>query len=241
MNSFGAKSTLSVDGREYEIYRLDALQAKYDVARLPFALKVLLENLLRNEDGPTVDAADVEALATWVATDEPSREIAYRPARVLLQDFTGVPAVVDLAAMRDAMRELGGDPARINPLQPAELVIDHSVQVDEFAHARRVPVQRRARVRAQPGALRVPEVGPAGVRQLRRRAARHRHRAPGQPRVPRARGVRERGRRHRCRPIPTRSSAPTRTRRWSTASACWAGAWAGSRPRPRCSASPCRC
>src|SRR5205085_571177 len=133
MNSFGARSALSVDGREYEIFRLDALQAKYDVARLPYALKILLENLMRNEDGRTVEADDVEALAKWVATDEPSREIAYSPARVLLQDFTGVPAVVDLAAMRDAMRDLGGDAARINPLQPAELVIDHSVQVDQFA------------------------------------------------------------------------------------------------------------
>ena len=133
MNSFGARSTLTVDGREFEIYRLDALQPKYDVARLPYALKILLENLLRNEDDRTVQAEDVEALAKWVATDEPSREIAYSPARVLLQDFTGVPAVVDLAAMRDAMRDLGGDAARINPLQPAELVIDHSVQVDQFA------------------------------------------------------------------------------------------------------------
>jgi aconitate hydratase len=136
MNSFGAKSTLSVDGRDYEIFWLDALQEKYDVARLPYALKILLENLLRNEDGRTVQPEDVEALARWVATDEPSREIAYTPARVLLQDFTGVPAVVDLAAMRDAMRDLGGDPGRINPLQPAELVIDHSVQVDEFASRR---------------------------------------------------------------------------------------------------------
>ena len=135
------------------------------------------------------------ARAAGSPTDEPSREIAYTPARVLLQDFTGVPAVVDLAAMRDAMRDLGGDPARINPLQPAELVIDHSVQVDEFGTRERVPVQRRARVRAQQGALRVPALGPAGVRQLRRRAARHRHRAPGQPRVPRARGVRARARR----------------------------------------------
>jgi aconitate hydratase len=132
MNSFGARSTLSVGGRDYEIFRLDALQASYDVARLPFALKVLLENLLRNEDGQTVEAEDVEALARWVASDEPSREIAYTPARVLLQDFTGVPAVVDLAAMRDAMDDLGGDPVKINPLQPVELVIDHSVQVDQF-------------------------------------------------------------------------------------------------------------
>src|SRR3989454_1103203 len=132
MNSFDARSTLSVGGRDYEIHRLEALQASFDVARLPYALKVLLENLLRNEDAQTVEASDIEALATWVATDEPSREIAYAPARVLLQDFTGVPAIVDLAAMRDAMGDLGGDPARINPLQPVELVIDHSVQVDEF-------------------------------------------------------------------------------------------------------------
>jgi aconitate hydratase len=131
-NSFGARSTLEVGGRAYEIFRLDALQAGYDVARLPYTLRVLLENVLRLEDGVTVRHADVEAVARWVATEEPSREISFTPARVLLQDFTGVPAVVDLAAMRDAMRSLGGDPARINPLLPAELVIDHSVQVDAF-------------------------------------------------------------------------------------------------------------
>src|SRR3954468_14751328 len=108
MNSFGARSTLTAGDREHEIYRREALQPKYDVARLPYALKVLLENLLRNEDGGTVEAGDVEALAKWGAADEPSREIAYTPARVLLQDFTGVPAIVDLAAMRDAMRDLGG-------------------------------------------------------------------------------------------------------------------------------------
>ncbi len=131
-NSFGARATLSVGGRDYEIYRLDALQSKYDVARLPFSLKILLENLLRNEDGETIRAQDVEALATWNAKDEPSKEIAFTPARVVMQDFTGVPAVVDLAAMRDAMSAMGGDPSKINPLVPAELVIDHSVQVDEF-------------------------------------------------------------------------------------------------------------
>src|SRR5438270_2050125 len=131
-NSFDARATLTVGGRSYEIFRLDALQAKYDIARLPFSLKVLLENLLRHEDGDTVRAQDIEALATWDAHAEPSEEITFMPARVLMQDFTGVPAVVDLAAMRDAMRELGGDPARINPLVPAELVIDHSVQVDVF-------------------------------------------------------------------------------------------------------------
>jgi aconitate hydratase len=136
MNSFDARSQLTVGDRSYEIYRLGALQAKFDVARLPFALKVLLENLLRYEDGRVVTSDDIEALARWVPGDEPSREIAYMPARVLMQDFTGVPAVVDLAAMRDAMRDLGGDPSRINPLQPAELVIDHSVQVDAFGTPR---------------------------------------------------------------------------------------------------------
>jgi len=131
-NSFDAKATLTVGGREYEIYRLDALQAKYDVARLPFSLKVLLENLLRNEDGESIRAQDIEALAQWDAKAEPASEIAFTPARVIMQDFTGVPAVVDLAAMRDAMREMGGDPRKINPLVPAELVIDHSVQVDVY-------------------------------------------------------------------------------------------------------------
>jgi len=131
-NSFDARSTLSVGGRDYEIYRLDALQRRFDVARLPFSLKILLENLLRNEDGVAVRAQDVEALATWDHRADPAKEIAFTPARVVMQDFTGVPAIVDLAAMRDAMTALGGDPAKINPLVPAELVIDHSVQVDVF-------------------------------------------------------------------------------------------------------------
>jgi aconitate hydratase len=133
-NSFGAQHTLEVGGREYEIFRLDSLQQRFDVARLPFSLKALLENLLRTEgNGSSVSAADVEALASWEASAQPSKEIAFTPARVLMQDFTGVPAVVDLAAMRDAMVALGGDPLKIEPLVPAELVIDHSVQVDAFA------------------------------------------------------------------------------------------------------------
>jgi aconitate hydratase A / 2-methylisocitrate dehydratase len=132
-DSFGARSTLKVAGEELEIFRLDALQSKFDVARLPYSLKVLLENLLRNEDGETVTAESIESVAKWVADDEPSHEIAYSPSRVLMQDFTGVPAIVDLAAMRDAMEELGGDPKSINPLVPVELVIDHSIQVDSFA------------------------------------------------------------------------------------------------------------
>ncbi|HEX4010325.1 MAG TPA: aconitate hydratase [Solirubrobacteraceae bacterium] len=134
-NSFDAKATLSVGDTSYEIFRLDALQSKFDVARLPFSLKILLENLLRNEDGESIRARDIEALASWNASDEPSKEIAFTPARVVMQDFTGVPAIVDLAAMRDAMKDMGGDPAKINPLVPAELVIDHSVQVDAFGSA----------------------------------------------------------------------------------------------------------
>jgi aconitate hydratase len=133
MNSFDARSTLRVGDREYQIYRLDALaRAGHDVARLPYSLRILLENLLRTEDGVTVTREDIEALAGWDPTSPPSREIAFSPARTVLQDFTGVPAIVDLAAMRDAMAELGGDASRINPLTPVELVIDHSIQVDAF-------------------------------------------------------------------------------------------------------------
>ncbi len=131
-NSFSARDTLTASGRSFEFFRLDALQSEYDVARLPFSLKVLLENLLRHEDGEIVRREDIEALARWDAKAEPSDEIAFMPARVLMQDFTGVPAVVDLAAMRDAIGEMGGDAEKINPLVPAELVIDHSVQVDVF-------------------------------------------------------------------------------------------------------------
>jgi aconitate hydratase len=135
-DSFGARSTLSVGGREYEVFRLDALQDRFDVARLPYSIKVLLENVLRLEDGVSVSAADVEAIASWDAAAEPSAEIPFQPARVLMQDFTGVPAVVDLAAMRDAMEEIGGDPGAINPLVDVDLVIDHSVQVDAFGNER---------------------------------------------------------------------------------------------------------
>ena len=120
-NSFDARGELHVGDRAYEIFRLDALQQRFDVARLPFSLKLLLENLLRTEGNGSVEAGDVEALASWDAKASPSREIAFSPARVLMQDFTGVPAVVDLAAMRDAIAAMGGDPARINPLVPAEL------------------------------------------------------------------------------------------------------------------------
>src|SRR4051794_4377204 len=134
-DSFGARSTLQVGGRDFEIYRLDALSDRFDVTRLPYSVKVLLENVLRLEDGRSVTATDVEAIAGWDPAAKPSAEIPFQPARVLMQDFTGVPAVVDLAAMRDAMAEIGGDPERINPLVDVDLVIDHSVQVDAFGNA----------------------------------------------------------------------------------------------------------
>jgi aconitate hydratase len=136
MNSFLSRATLTSGNKSYTIYRLPTLTEKgFDLSRLPFSLKILLENLLRREDGVNVTAADICFLANWDAKAEPSREIAYMPARVLMQDFTGVPAIVDLGAMRDAIKTLGGDPERVNPLVPAELVIDHSVQVDEFGAA----------------------------------------------------------------------------------------------------------
>ncbi|MET0216128.1 MAG: aconitase family protein, partial [Vicinamibacterales bacterium] len=133
-NSFGIRTTLKAGSRSFEIYSLPALEAAgfSEIARLPFSLKVLLENLLRHEDGRFVKAADIEALARWDVKSAVQKEISFAPARVLLQDFTGVPAVVDLAAMRDGILRLGGDPNRVNPLQPVELVIDHSVQVDYF-------------------------------------------------------------------------------------------------------------
>src|SRR5437763_824807 len=135
-NSFGSRATLKVGAKSYEIYRLDALERRgLPIQRLPYSLKILLENLLRREDGHTVRSDDIEKLTRWAPLKLPDEEIAFMPARVLLQDFTGVPAVVDLAAMRDAMVKMGGDPKKVNPLLPAELVIDHSVIVDEFGTA----------------------------------------------------------------------------------------------------------
>jgi aconitate hydratase A / 2-methylisocitrate dehydratase len=141
-DSFGARDTLEAGGHPLEIFRLDALADRFDVARLPFSLKVLLENLLRGEDGQAVTRDNIEALAGWDPLGPSTIEIAFTPSRVLMQDFTGVPAIVDLAAMRDAMDELGGDPTLINPLVPVELVIDHSIQVDVFGE--RLAFQRNA-------------------------------------------------------------------------------------------------
>jgi aconitate hydratase len=143
MDSFGAKSLLKSGSTEYSIFRLDSLErAGFTVSHLPFSLRILLENLLRTEGSGSVSKKDIETLATWKSAAEPSKEIAFTPARVLLQDFTGVPCVVDLAAMREAMKQLGGDPKKINPLQPVELVIDHSVQVDAYGSDAAIMINR---------------------------------------------------------------------------------------------------
>ena len=131
-DTFGSRETLDVGDDSYEIRALDVLNDEYDIARLPYSLKILLENLLRNEDDSSVSAEDIRTLAGWDLQAGAVSEIAYTPARVLMQDLTGVPSVVDLAAMREAMTELGGDPDRINPLSPADMVIDHSVMVDHL-------------------------------------------------------------------------------------------------------------
>ncbi|MEX1147319.1 MAG: aconitase family protein, partial [Sphingomonadales bacterium] len=132
-DSLKTRRTLEAGGKEYDYFSLEAAAEKLgDISRLPYTLKVLLENLLRHEDGKTVTTDDIQALVDWQKDRRSDREIAYRPARVLLQDFTGVPAVVDLAAMRDALKKLGGDAQKINPLAPVDLVIDHSVMVDKF-------------------------------------------------------------------------------------------------------------
>ena len=137
LDSFKCCRTLKVGAKSYAYYSLPIAEKNglKGISRLPFSMKVLLENLLRNEDGRTVTKEDIQAVAAWLKTKSSDREIAFRPARVLMQDFTGVPAVVDLAAMRDAMNLLGGDPKKINPLVPVDLVIDHSVIVNFFGNA----------------------------------------------------------------------------------------------------------
>src|SRR3954469_25905609 len=131
-DSFQPRDTLEVNGTHYQIRSLAKLGQRFDLKRLPYSMKILLENLLRHEDGANISGREIEAVAKWDAKKEPDTEIAFMPARVVLQDFTGVPCVVDLAAMRDAIVKLGGDAKKINPLIPSELVIDHSVQVDVF-------------------------------------------------------------------------------------------------------------
>ena len=179
------RRTLEVGGKSYDYFSLKAAEQAGlgDVSTLPFSLKVLLENLLRFEDGRTVSVDDVKALGQWLKDRRSDTEIAYRPARVLMQDFTGVPAVADLAAMREAVKSLGGEVSKINPLCAVDLVIDHSVMVDEYGNCRRLQEERRSGVRAQSGALRLPALGPDRVRQLPRRSARHRHLPSGQRRI----------------------------------------------------------
>src|SRR6187431_854043 len=132
LDTFGAKSQLKVGDASYEIYQINTVEGH---ERLPYSLKILLENLLRTEDGANITAEHIRALGGWDQTADPSVEIQFTPARVLMQDFTGVPCVVDLATMREAVKELGGDPKRVNPLAPAEMVIDHSVQIDAFGNS----------------------------------------------------------------------------------------------------------
>ena len=240
-NSFGSRATLRVGETSYRIHRLDAAAGSGD---LPFCLKVLLENLLRTEDGLNVTADHISALAEWDAAAEPATEIQFSPARVLLQDLTGVPAVVDLATMREAMAELGGDAARINPLIPAELVIDHSVIADVFgrpdAFERNVEFeyQRNAErfgfLRWGQEALRRFKVVPPGTGIVHQVNIEHLARVIMTQEGP-GTGPRRRT------PTRTPASAPTPTPPCRTASASSAGASAASRPRRPCSASRSRC
>ena len=248
LDSFKCRKKLTVGAKTYEYFSLKAAEKHglAGISRLPFSMKIVLENLLRNEDGRTVKKADIEAVAAWLDNrGKVEHEIAFRPARVLMQDFTGVPAVVDLAAMRDAMVALGGDPDKINPLVPVDLVIDHSVVVDYFGtgkslgqNVKREYEQNQERYRflkwgqqafsnfsvVPPGTGICHQVNLEYLAQT----------------VWTAQGEARRQDASRS-PIPTRWSAPTATRRWSTASRCSAGASAASRRRRRCSASRSRC
>ncbi len=193
-NSFATKSTLKSGADSFEIYHLAELEKAGvgNVTRLPFSLKVLLENLLRHEDGRFVLAEDIRALAGWDPTSAggaSEKEISFMPARVLLQDFTGVPAVVDLAAMRDAMRTLGGDPKKINPLLPAELVIDHSVQVDQFGTANAFAFNADLEMQRNIERYAISALGPKRIREFQSGAAGYRHLPPSEFGISGARGV----------------------------------------------------
>jgi aconitate hydratase len=169
LDSFRCARTLKVGSKTYAYFSLPIAEKNglKGISRLPFSMKVLLENLLRNEDGRTVTKEDIQAVAAWLKTKSSEREIAFRPARVLMQDFTGVPAVVDLAAMRDAMTHLGGDPKKINPLVPVDLVIDHFGDREFLRQCRRVQEKRRRGIQAEPGALQIPEMGAGSFENFR--------------------------------------------------------------------------
>ena len=162
-DSFNSRTSLDVNGKRYQICALDALEPRFDLSRLPITLKILLENLLRTEDRANVTVDDIEALAGWTPSGGQETEIAFTPARVLMQDFTGVPAVVDLAAMREAVAGLKGDPDRVNPLSPADLVIDHSVMVDHFGQPQALKSNAQLGVQPKRGALCFLAVGSDGV------------------------------------------------------------------------------
>ena len=232
-NSFGTQGQLTVDDETYLIHRLARIDG---AARLPYSLKVLLENLLRNEDGRLVTAEQVSALAAWDPTAEHGREVAFTPARVLMQDFTGVPCVVDLVAMRDAITDLGGDTKRINPLCPTELVIDHSVIADVFGrsdafrvnaeleferNAERYQLLRWAQQAFADFSVVPPDTGICHQVNLEYLARVVFTRDDGGERWP----------------TRTRWSAPTRIPRWLTGWVCWAGVWVVSKPRRPCSAN----
>ena len=236
---FGARATLRVGGASFDYHRLDAVADRLDLGSLPVTVKILLENLLRHAGAGVVREEDVETLLAWRPGSAAEAEIPFMPARVLLQDFTGVPAVVDLAVMRDAMADLGGDPSRVNPLVPADLVIDHSVQIDRFGtpgsfafnvereydrNGERYQLLRWAQTAFRD--LRVVPPGTGIVHQVNLEFL------ATVVIVDRPGPAGDAGS-----PSPTPSSGPTRIRRWSTASASWAMASAGSRRRPSCSAS----
>ena len=232
--------TLKVDGKDYEYYRIADLPG---IDHLPYSLKVLVENLVRNIDGANITDDHVKALLDWDPAAQPSHEIQFTPSRVVMQDFTGVPCIVDLATMRDAVKDLGGDPEVINPQVQSDMVIDHSVQIDKYAsrrgrteHGHRIPAQRRT--------LPVPALGSAGIQELPRGTAGNGHHPPGQYRISRQghhTKVEENG--ARLLPILIPAWAPTRTPPPSMAWACSVGALAALKPKRPCldSRSPCWC
>ena len=242
IDSLNTRREITAGGKTYHYYSLRAAEdaGLAGVAHLPVSLKVLLENQLRFEDGISVGEDDLKAFASWINNKgSAEHEISFRPARVLMQDFTGVPAVVDLAAMRDALAKLGADAAKINPLVPVDLVIDHSVMVDYFGAGDLVrPQRRQAEYERQPRAgYRFLRWGSSAFNNFRVAPPRHGHLRyqvnliPGPDRSgPTVSAT-------TSTPTPTRWSAPTATPPWSTASRCWAGALAASRRRRPCSAS----
>ena len=250
LDSFRCCKPLKVGSKTYAYYSLAAAEKNglKGISRLPFSMKVLLENLLRNEDGRSVSKDDLLAVAQWLKTKTSEREIAFRPARVLMQDFTGVPAVVDLAAMRDAMKKLGGDPKKINPLVPVDLVIDHSVAVNFFGNngafkknveeEYRQNLERYQFLKWSQKSFDNFSVVPPGTGICHQVNLEY----LSQTVWTKKDKVKVDGKRRRwMSPIRTRWSAPTRTPPWSTVWRCSAGASAASRPKRPCLASPIRC